>query len=60
LFSRNVTYKIAPLKVLFDGDSSSIMFNIINISSNPIILGLSWLKKYNKIIDWKEHKVTFQ
>jgi len=35
------------------------VFNIIKIHSNLIILGLSWLKRYNPFTDWKLSKVTF-
>jgi len=51
--------KIAPLKVSFDGYNNSIVFNIIKTCVNPIILGLSWLKRYNPSIDWKLRKIIF-
>ena len=35
------------------------MFNIIKIPWCPVILGLSWLDRYNSLIDWKLRKVTF-
>jgi len=47
----DVIYKTVPLKVLFNGHSNSIVFNIIETCSNPIILGLSWLEKYNSCIN---------
>jgi len=59
LSSRDVTHKTTPSKVLFDGHSNLIVFNIIKTPFNLIILGLSWLKSFNLSIDWKLHKVTF-
>jgi hypothetical protein len=35
-------------------------FNVIKLPLNPIILALSWLKKYNIVIDWKTRRLAFQ
>jgi hypothetical protein len=45
--------------VKFGNQSSSILFNIIRNPSSPIILGLSWLEKYNPQIDWKSRTIEF-
>src|SRR4051794_29729116 len=47
------------MKVIFKDHSSYIIFNIIRTSSSPIILGLSWLEKYNPSIDWKLQRMSF-
>jgi len=57
LFSRDVIHKTAPLEVLFDGCNNSIVFNIIKTNSNLIILGFSWLERYNLFVDWKVCKI---
>jgi hypothetical protein len=59
LSSGDVTHETAPLKVKFGNHSSSIIFNIIRTPSVPIILGLSWLERYNPHIDWKSWNIEF-
>jgi len=59
LSSGDVTHETKPLKVRLENHESSIVFNIIKTPSCPVILGLSWLDKYNPLIDWRLRKVTF-
>ena len=59
LSSGSVTHETMPLEVTFEGHSSQIIFNVIRTPSNPVILGLSWLEKYNPSVDWKLRKMTF-
>lgn len=59
LLSDGVTYESKPIEVAFEDHCSYIIFNIIRTLSNPIILGLSWLEKYNQTIDWRLQKMTF-
>lgn len=59
LSSGKVTHETMLLKIAFDGHRSTIIFNIIRTPSNPVILGLSWLEKYNRLIDWKSRRLTF-
>jgi hypothetical protein len=59
LSSENVTYKTILLEVKFGNYSSSIVFNIIRIPLAPIILGLSWLERYNPQINWKSRNIEF-
>ena len=47
LSSGDVTHETRPIKVTIDGHDSYIAFNIIRSPSNPVILGLSWLKRNN-------------
>jgi hypothetical protein len=51
LVSGDVKYETIPLNVVKEGHHSIIAFNIIKSPSNPTVLGLSWLDKYNPIID---------
>jgi hypothetical protein len=39
---------------------SIIAFNVIKSPSNLLVLGLSWLHKYNLAIDWKTRRLAFQ
>ncbi len=59
LSSGDVTHETIPLDVLLDNHSSRVTFNIIKTPSNPVILGLSWLEKYNPHIDWVARKLEF-
>ena len=59
LLSGSITHETKPIEIMFKDHSSCIIFNIIKIPSNPVILGLSWLKKHNPLIDWRLWKMTF-
>ena len=37
-----------------------MVFNIIDIVNYNIILGISWLKKYNPQINWKRETLTME
>ncbi|GGV52122.1 hypothetical protein GCM10010495_81840 [Kitasatospora herbaricolor] len=51
LSSGDVTHETHPIKVTIDNHDNYIAINIIKSPSNPVILSLSWLKKYNPRID---------
>ena len=34
-------------------------FYIITSPRHQVILGLSWLKEHNQIVDWRNHSITF-
>jgi hypothetical protein len=59
LSSGNVIHETKPLKIRLENHESNIVFNVIKTPSCPVILGLSWLDRYNPLIDWKLRKVTF-
>lgn len=59
LASWDVTHKIEQLEVSFKGHKSKIIFKIIKILSNPMVLGFSWLEKYNLVVDWKLRNQLF-
>jgi hypothetical protein len=56
----DVTRKTTPLDVVIEWHHSILAFNVIKSPSNPIVLGPSWLDKYNSAIDWKTQRLTFQ
>lgn len=60
LLSGDVIQETKPLDVHIADHISSIIFNVIKSPSNPVVLGLSWLDKYNPSIDWNTRKLTFQ
>jgi hypothetical protein len=51
LVSEDVTHETTSLDIVLEGYHSIIVFNIIKSSSNPVVLGLSWLDKYNPAIN---------
>ena len=59
LVSGNVTYETIPLDIVIKGHHSIIVFNVIKSPSKQVVLGLSWLNKYNPAIDWKTQRLTF-
>ena len=58
--SRDVIQETKALDIYIDQHQSIVVFNVIKSPSNPVILGLSWLDKYNPNIDWKKRKVEFK
>ena len=60
LVSRDVTQETKALDIYIDQHRSTVVFNVIKSPSNPVILGLSWLDRYNPNIDWKKRKVEFK
>ena len=60
LVSGDVTQETKALNIYIDQHRSTIVFNVIKSPSNPVILGLSWLDRYNPDIDWKKRKVEFK
>ena len=54
LVSRDVIQEIKALDIYIEQHRSIVVFNVIKSPSNPVILGLSWLDRYNLDIDWKK------
>ena len=54
LVSGDVTQETKALDIYIDQHRSTVVFNVIKSPSNPVILGLSWLDRYNLDIDWKK------
>jgi hypothetical protein len=60
LISGNITQESKPVDVYIGTHFNTMVFNVIKSSSNPLVLGLSWLDRYNPNIDWNTQKLTFQ
>ena len=60
LASRDTIHKTQFLDLFIHGHSSTVIFNVIQSPSNPIILSLSWLDRYNPQVDWSNQKIKFQ
>ena len=60
LVSRDVIQETKALDIYIDQHRSIVVFNVIKSSSNPVILGLSWLNRYNPDIDLKKRRVEFK
>ena len=59
LSSGAVTEAIVPL-ILQRGDhQEALTFYVITSPRHPVILGLSWLKAQNPLVDWRNHSITF-
>ena len=57
LASGHVTHETVPLEIELEGHNSFLVFNVIKTPTSPVILGLSWLRKYNPDIDWNTLKI---
>ena len=60
LASGDVIHETQSLDIYIHGHRSTVIFNVIQSPSNLIILGLSWLDRYNPQVDWSNRKVKFQ
>ena len=60
LVSGDVTQETKTLDIYIDQHQSTAVINVIKSPSNPVILGLSWLDRYNPDINWKKRKVEFK
>ena len=60
LLSSSVTHKSEPIKVTFKDYSSYVVFNIINIPSKHVIIGLSWLVDHNPSMDRRLRRIIFR
>ena len=47
------------LAISIENHTSHISYNIIHSPSTPIILGLSWLERFNPNIDWSNYNIIF-
>jgi hypothetical protein len=47
------------MKLKINNHHETIKLHCITIGNSPIIVGLPWLKRHNRNIDWKEGRVTF-
>jgi hypothetical protein len=47
------------VKLKINNHHETIKLHCITIGNSPIIVGLPWLKRHNRNIDWKEGRVTF-
>ena len=60
LASGDIIHETYPLDIYINEHHSTVIFNFIQSQSNPVILGLSWLDRYNPQIDWNNQKVKIQ
>jgi hypothetical protein len=49
----------ALVDLMINNHYETIKLHCITIGNSPIIVGLPWLRKHNRNIDWKEGRVTF-
>ena len=57
LSSRNIIEEATPLATSTENHTTHISYNIIHSPSIPIILGLSWLERFNPNIDWSNRNI---
>ena len=54
-----VTHCTIPILFQINNHQESISFFVISTPSNPVILGLSWLRFHNPHIDWHNETIDF-
>mgnify|MGYP000420915753 CR=1 FL=1 len=59
LSSGAVTEATIPLILQLGDHQEAVTFYVITSPRHPVILGLSWLKAQNPLVDWRNHSITF-
>ena len=54
-----VEFQTMPIKLVLGSHIEDISFDVMSTLSYPIIIGLTWLKLHNPIVDWKQHTIAF-
>ena len=55
----DIIEETTPLATSIENHTSHISYNIIHSPSTPVILGLSWLERFNPNIDWSNYNNIF-
>ncbi|KAF9030508.1 hypothetical protein BJ165DRAFT_1328371, partial [Panaeolus papilionaceus] len=45
------------LRVSMEDHTEDITFSVANIGSSPVILGYSWLRRRNPLVNWRTGKL---
>jgi predicted aspartyl protease len=45
--------------IVIDGQEQDLIFEVTQLSTYPIVLGLPWLKMFNPTINWMEEEILF-
>ena len=59
LSSGDIIEETTLLATSIENHTSHISYNIIHLPSTPVILGLSWLERFNPNIDWSNRNIIF-
>jgi hypothetical protein len=51
-------FQTAPVSLLMNGHPESLQFFVIDSPVHAIILGMTWLVKYNPLVNWQSGKIT--
>ena len=54
-----VEYETLPIKLVLGSHVEEITFDVLSTLSYPMIIGLTWLKLHNPVVDWKNHTLVF-
>lgn len=49
----------ARVRMTINGHAETISFDVADVGEDNLILGISWLRKHNPLIDWSRATVTF-
>ena len=51
---------MATLQILIHQHLENLVFQVTKLGSTPLILGKTWLRRHNPLIDWADNTVTFR
>lgn len=54
-----VEFETLPISMLMGLHQERISFDVMPTLTYPLIIGLSWLKKHNPVVDWKRRSIIF-
>jgi hypothetical protein len=55
----NFTHEVT-IQLLIDQHLETVVFQVTKLSSVPLILGKTWLRRHNPLIDWANNTVNFR
>ena len=55
-----ISIEIILLSIVFQKYYKKLVFNVVNMASHNIVLGVLWLRKYNLQINWKWETLTIK
>jgi hypothetical protein len=54
----DLTHEVT-LQLLIDQHLENVVFQVTKLGSVPMVLGKTWLRRHNPLIDWADNTITF-
>ena len=54
-----VEFETIPIWLVISLHQERIVFDVMSTMTYPLIIGLSWLRLHNPVVDWRLHTINF-